>query len=205
MVTPTWSHDHVSLSGCVRLAAWHVLADWLALQAHLPDATADSTYFSTNQAHVQCQIGTGGSTVEKPAETQTSIRLAIHLVRAPNSRSGGHEVESSMWQKLGALNKSGKTLGVRSFCSGDSDMITWSCQSVWLRNTRSSARHWQTHLSGGLPLPDTTADSSSWLKSSPCEVPKQNWVCGDLLLRLFNNLRNKFLVQRKGPEGLTEA
>jgi hypothetical protein len=28
--------------------------------------------------------------VEKPAETQISIRLASHLVRAPNSRSGGH-------------------------------------------------------------------------------------------------------------------
>ncbi len=30
--------------------------------------------------------------VEKPAET--SIRLASHLVRAPNSRSGGHELET---------------------------------------------------------------------------------------------------------------
>jgi hypothetical protein len=26
--------------------------------------------------------------------TQTSIRLAIHLVGAPNSKSGGHELES---------------------------------------------------------------------------------------------------------------
>ncbi len=31
--------------------------------------------------------------------------LASHLVRAPNSRSGGHEVESSEWQDLGALLK----------------------------------------------------------------------------------------------------
>jgi hypothetical protein len=44
--------------------------------------------------------------VEKPAETQTSIRLASHLVGAPNSRSGGRELE---------FPKSGKILGVRSF------------------------------------------------------------------------------------------
>ncbi len=36
VVTPTWSHDHVSLSGCIILAAWHItgrlacLADSLA-------------------------------------------------------------------------------------------------------------------------------------------------------------------------------
>jgi hypothetical protein len=46
----------------------------------------------------------GGGTVEKPAKTQTSIWLASHLVRAPNSRSG-------------ALSKSGKILRVRSFCT----------------------------------------------------------------------------------------
>ncbi len=31
-------------------------------------------------------------------------------------------------------------------------VITWSCQSVWLRNARSLARHWQTRL------PDATAE-----------------------------------------------
>jgi hypothetical protein len=62
--------------------------------------------------------------VEKAAKTQTSIRLASHLVRAPNSRSGGHEFESSMRREIGALTKSGKTHGVRSFYSGDPDMIT---------------------------------------------------------------------------------
>ncbi len=36
-------------------------------------------------------------TGEKPAETQTSIRLASHLVRAPNSLSGGREFESLVW------------------------------------------------------------------------------------------------------------
>jgi hypothetical protein len=45
LVTPTcclstwlvWLHDHVSLSGCITLTAWHSLA-W---QTHLPDATAE--------------------------------------------------------------------------------------------------------------------------------------------------------------------
>jgi hypothetical protein len=34
-------------------------------------------------------------TVDKLAETQISIWKAIHLVRAPNSRSGGHELSSN--------------------------------------------------------------------------------------------------------------
>ncbi len=37
-------------------------------QTHLPKATADSISL-LKQAHVQYQSGTGGSTVEKPAET----------------------------------------------------------------------------------------------------------------------------------------
>jgi hypothetical protein len=49
------------------------------------------------------------------AETQTSIQLASHLVRAPNSGSGGHEFESPMRRESIALTKSGTTLGVRSF------------------------------------------------------------------------------------------
>ncbi len=38
------------------------------------------------RAHVQYQSSIGGSTVEKPAETPTSIGLASHLVRAPPDR-----------------------------------------------------------------------------------------------------------------------
>ncbi len=64
---------------------------------------------------MQYQSGNGGSTVEKPAETQTSIWLASHLVKAANSRSGGREFESPIRQELGALTKSGKIFGVRSF------------------------------------------------------------------------------------------
>jgi hypothetical protein len=43
--------------------------------------------------------------VEKPAETQSSIRLASHLATAHNSRSGGREFESPMWRELGALTE----------------------------------------------------------------------------------------------------
>ncbi len=62
--------------------------------------------------------------VEKPAKTQTSIRPTSHLVRGPNSRSGGSKVDSPMRRELGALTKSEKALGVRSFYSGDPDVIT---------------------------------------------------------------------------------
>jgi hypothetical protein len=51
---------------------------------------------------------------ESCGDNQTSIRLASHLVRAPNLRSGGHEFESPM-RELGALTKNGNTLGIRSF------------------------------------------------------------------------------------------
>ncbi len=61
------------------------------------------------------QRGTGGSYVDKPAETLRLASLASYLVRAPNSRSGGHEFKSPVRQELGALTKSGKTLGVRCF------------------------------------------------------------------------------------------
>ncbi len=44
------------------------MADSFAWQTHLPDATADNTSL-LNQAHVLYQHSTGGSTVEKPAET----------------------------------------------------------------------------------------------------------------------------------------
>ncbi len=60
---------------------------------------------------MQYQSSTKGSTVEKPAETQTSILLASHLVAAPNSRSGGHEYESLLWREMGALTNSRKILG----------------------------------------------------------------------------------------------
>ncbi len=67
----TWSCQSVWLRNTHRLAR-----HW---QTHLPDVTADSNSL-LNQADVQYESGTGGSAVEKPAETQTSIQLASHLV-----------------------------------------------------------------------------------------------------------------------------
>jgi hypothetical protein len=75
----------------------------------LPDTTADSISL-LNQAHVQYQNGTGESTVEKPAETQTSIWLASHLERlTPDLEE--REFESPVRRELGALTKSEKILG----------------------------------------------------------------------------------------------
>jgi hypothetical protein len=50
-------------------------------------------------------------------------KLVSHLVRAPISRSGGHEFESPVRQELGALTKSGKTLVIRSFYR----TLNWTC------------------------------------------------------------------------------
>ncbi len=110
-------HDHIIMSVC--LAPKHSqlgisLAESLAWQTDLPDTMADSASL-LNQAHTQYQSGTGGITVEKPAETQPIIWLASHLVRALNSRSGGREFKYPMRRELGALTKSGKTVGIRSF------------------------------------------------------------------------------------------
>jgi hypothetical protein len=64
-----------------------------------------------------------GLYIEACRDTQTNFRLASHLVRAPNSRYGGHEFESPMQQELGALTKSEKILGVRPFCSDDPEVL----------------------------------------------------------------------------------
>jgi hypothetical protein len=128
---------------------------------------------------------TGGSTVKKPAKTQTSIQLASHLDRAPNSRSGGRKFASPLRRKLGALTKSGKTLGVRSFYSGDPNMITWSCQQVFLQgwprrdhqimSVCLAAKHSQL----GTTLADSLAQRHRRqyfsTKPSPCAVPKWYW------------------------------
>ncbi len=69
---------------------WSILYVWLRLrnasswarhwQTQLSDVTTDD---SLHPSAVQTR--TGGSYVEKPAETQTSIRLASHLVKGPHS------------------------------------------------------------------------------------------------------------------------
>ncbi len=83
----TWSCQSVWLHNN------HSLARHCPWQTHLPDRF--TCLPQQSRLHVQYQRGTRGRPVEMPAETpQTSIRLASQLVRAPNSRSGGHEFES---------------------------------------------------------------------------------------------------------------
>jgi hypothetical protein len=66
--------------------------------------------------------------VEKPAATQTSNQLASSLDSAPNSWSGGHELESLV-DKLGELTDNEDFWG-QSFCSSDSNviMLFWTCK-----------------------------------------------------------------------------
>ena len=61
---------------------------------------------------------------EKPAETQTSIWIASHLVRALNYTSVGHELKCPICSRnLVHWLKSLRTLGVSSFYSGDPDVV----------------------------------------------------------------------------------
>jgi hypothetical protein len=103
-VFPQWWSQHDQ----VMQDMWHTVC-LAVLCLQLGTSLANSLarrqgrqYFSTKPSIVQYQCSTGGSTVEKPAET--SIGLASHLVRAPNSRSGGHEFKSPVWQELSAQN-----------------------------------------------------------------------------------------------------
>ncbi len=101
MVTPAWSHNHVSLSGCSTLAAWHITRRLTHSLTILFYQT--KPMFGTKRS--------GGSTLENPATTQTRIWLASHFVRAPYSRSGVHAFESPLRRELGALMKVERSLG----------------------------------------------------------------------------------------------
>ncbi len=103
VVTPTWSHNHVSLSGCVTLAAWNVIGRLTCLADSLARHHGRQ-YFSTNPSP---------SEILKRYYREHCREACrdLHPVRAPNSRSGGHEFESPMRWELGALTKSGKILG----------------------------------------------------------------------------------------------
>jgi hypothetical protein len=111
------------------------------------------------------------NTVWKPAETAASS-----LVRAPRTCVGISCVDG-----LGTLAEGGKTLGVRSFHSGDPAVImsrlTCSTPSVpsvlycTVAVSCSLARHRQTHLPGRLTIPPTADDNSL----NPRAVPKCYW------------------------------
>jgi len=94
----------------------------MTMPSYASHSNYDQSWWATLQEysiHICCV-----PVVEKPAETQTSIRLASHLVRGPNFRSGGREFDSPMRQERGQLTKRENALGVRSFYSGDPDVIT---------------------------------------------------------------------------------
>ncbi len=115
-----WSHDHVSLSGCVTLAAWNVTG-------RLTCPTPRQSCVTLTAWHVTCRLTCLADSLAQhhfstprcstPARYWREICREACLVRAPNYRSGGCEFESPMRQELGALTKTGKTLGVRSFYS----------------------------------------------------------------------------------------
>jgi hypothetical protein len=94
-----------------------------------------------------------------------------------------------MRQELGALTKKRKDPWVRSFYSGDPDlmsehvagMITWPCQSVWLRNIYRMSCHWQTHL------PDVRADNIFLL--NPAHVQYQSGTGGSTVEKPAGTLR----------------
>jgi hypothetical protein len=110
VVTLMGSHDHVSLSGCVTLAAWHVIGRLTCLADSLAGRHGRQ-YFSTKPSlcavpkrywREHCR--------EACQETQTSIWLASHLERlTPDLEE--HEFESPVRKELGALTKSEKILG----------------------------------------------------------------------------------------------
>ncbi len=83
VVTPAWSHDHVSMSGCVTLEIIMSLADSLA-------CCHGRRCFSTKPS--PCAVP------KQYWRDHCSIRLAS--LRAPNCRSGGHEFEFPIWWEL---------------------------------------------------------------------------------------------------------
>ncbi len=139
-----WHVAHCS-KGCVRLAALYFTDRLIGPADSL--ARHHATFLHPKAVPMRYWRGLCR---EASRDTQTSIWLAVHLVRAPNSRIGGHEFGSLVWRQLVALTKKGKFMGVRSFYSGELDVVMscliCSTLSDRLHNARSLACHWQTHL-----------------------------------------------------------
>jgi hypothetical protein len=127
------------------------------------------------------------TSVEKPAETQSSIWLASHLARVPNSRSGGHEFESPNRRELGALTKSRRTLGGRSFFDVKISSHTWG---PWVRAV--SARTRPSETSPGTPAPLGCNNSTLFQYTRHDKL-----VCKDGLF-IFKNVFLKMLFAVRG-------
>ncbi len=97
----------------VWLAAWHITGRLTCLAVSLVRRHGRQYFFVIPSPCAVPKQYWREHCREACWDTQTSIRLASHLVRAPNSSSRGHEFESPMWRELSALTKSEKTLWVR--------------------------------------------------------------------------------------------
>ncbi len=112
-----------------------VPANSLAWQAYLP--AYGRRYFSKPKY----QSGIEGSYEEKPAETQTSTRLASSLVRAPTSWMISRTwLQIPFVDHLSALTEGGKTLWVRHFHTTHITgfkciLLALKCQSIAAGNT----------------------------------------------------------------------
>ncbi len=123
-------HDHMFMSVClaaycITLVAWHVAGRITCLEDTLARSNG-SQYFSMKWipytvAAVPKRYWREHCT-EACQDSDYSIRLASHLVRAPNSRSGGHELESPMRRELAALTKKWKDLWGQDFLHS-----VWRC------------------------------------------------------------------------------
>jgi hypothetical protein len=152
--------------------------------------------------------------------------LASHIVRAPNSRSGGHEFKSPMRQELGALTKRGKTLGVmcrasmHSFhrlsileratdhecnnnCNRPSDMwVGFKCNGLIIFLREEVLQKYTTHVfppSPPSPSPPTCPTSSPWFPLPSSPTPPAPLLLGgtSLALVLWQGCSLKRRVIRK--------
>ncbi len=97
------------------------------------DAKANSELYKSKRVNSDIIVYTGGSYVERSLlSTQTSIWPAIDLVRGPNSRSGGNELECVMGtQTLTKVERSlGSGLLTKQYCTY-TQRIHFFVQLIW--------------------------------------------------------------------------
>ncbi len=116
------------------------------------------------------------------AEAQTSIRLASHLVRAPNSKPEGSEFESLAWTKSECCDYIEDLWGVQ-YSILVTPMILSCLTCSTLRNACSLARHSHVRLTcpsnfslyqggtGGNYLEKPNETQTSWLASFLVKSP----------------------------------
>ncbi len=115
---------------CNTLSVWlhntcRLAHHWQAhRQTHLPDAA------SLNPSAVPIRYWRELLYVERPCrDTETSISLASHLVRVPNSRFGGNKVECVRGTQ--SLTKVERSLGSGLFTTVYTQGIHFFVQLIW--------------------------------------------------------------------------